>query len=98
MSHFTLYVVCYDICDPKRLRQVYKVMRGFGEHWQYSVFGCELTEARRVRLLSALEDVIDHTVDQVLLAPMGPVGGHNQQQIEILGKPRPRSPRGPTIV
>jgi CRISPR-associated protein Cas2 len=25
------YLVCYDICDPKRLRQVHKTCKGFGE-------------------------------------------------------------------
>jgi CRISPR-associated protein Cas2 len=33
-------LVCYDICEPKRLRRVHKVMKGFGEPWQYSVFFC----------------------------------------------------------
>lgn len=98
MSDFTAFIVCYDICEPKRLRQVYKTMRGFGEHWQYSVFHCELTPARKVRLLSLLEDIIDHSEDQVMFAPVGPVGGTNQRSIEVLGKRRPRSPRGPVIL
>lgn len=98
MSAFTAYIVTYDICDPKRLRAVYKTMRGFGEHWQYSVFHCELTLARKVRLLSALEDIIDHREDQILIAPLGPVGGQNQEAIEVMGKRRPRTPRGPKIV
>lgn len=98
MSQFSVYIVTYDICDPKRLRRVYRTMRGFGEHWQYSVFHCELSDARKVQLLTELEDIIDHSQDQVLLAPLGPVGGHNQRAIEIVGKRRPRTPRGPTIV
>ena len=28
------YLVCYDICDDKRLRRVFKVMRDFGDHLQ----------------------------------------------------------------
>ncbi|HZT68334.1 MAG TPA: CRISPR-associated endonuclease Cas2, partial [Terriglobia bacterium] len=32
----TSYLVCYDISDDKRLRKVHKVMRGFGDHLQYS--------------------------------------------------------------
>ncbi|MFO0762685.1 MAG: CRISPR-associated endonuclease Cas2, partial [Byssovorax sp.] len=32
------YVVAYDVCDPKRLRQVHKTMRGFGDALQLSVF------------------------------------------------------------
>lgn len=37
------YLVCYDICDDKRLRKVFRTMRGFGDHLQYSVFECQLT-------------------------------------------------------
>ena len=33
------YIVCYDICDDKRLRQVFKTMRSYGDHLQYSVMG-----------------------------------------------------------
>ena len=30
------YLVCYDISDDKRLRKVFKLMRGFGDHLQFS--------------------------------------------------------------
>lgn len=26
------FLVCYDICDDRRLAKVYKTMRGFGDH------------------------------------------------------------------
>jgi CRISPR-associated protein Cas2 len=32
------YLVCYDICDEKRLRSVFKKMRAYGDHLQYPVF------------------------------------------------------------
>jgi len=48
------YVVAYDISDPKRLRKVYKTMRGYGEHVQLSVFRCELTEMERLELRGKL--------------------------------------------
>ena len=31
------YIVCYDICEPKRLRDVFKMMCGWGDHLQLSV-------------------------------------------------------------
>src|SRR5690606_35574631 len=43
----TAYVVTYDICEPKRLRRVYRIMLGYGDHLQYSVFRCELTDRER---------------------------------------------------
>ena len=67
-----LYIVTYDISSPSRLRQVYKTMRGFGDHLQYSVFRCILSDRQMVRLRSALESVIDPGEDQVLFIPLGP--------------------------
>ncbi len=28
------YIVSYDVCHPKRLRKVFKLMRGYGDHLQ----------------------------------------------------------------
>lgn len=52
------YLVCYDICDGKRLRHVFKIMKGYGEHWQYSIFFCILKPIDRVRMQGDLEDVM----------------------------------------
>ena len=46
------YIVSYDISDPKRLRQVFQTMRGWGDHLQYSVFECDL-DPRQARQLEA---------------------------------------------
>lgn len=97
MSEKTAYIVAYDICDPKRLRQVYKTMRGYGEHWQYSVFRCELTPAEKVRMLTDLGGLVNDSEDQVLLAPLGPAGGRNANSIEVLGIPLPRTARAAHI-
>lgn len=37
------FLVCYDICDDKRLRKVFRTMRDFGDHLQYSVFECQFS-------------------------------------------------------
>lgn len=42
MSARIRYLVSYDICQPKRLRQVARVLEGFGVRLQYSVFECPL--------------------------------------------------------
>jgi CRISPR/Cas system-associated endonuclease Cas1 len=31
------FLVCYDICNDKRLVRVFKVTRGYGDHLQYSL-------------------------------------------------------------
>jgi len=81
------YIVTYDICDPVRLRKVYKAMRGFGEHLQYSVFRCDLSDMQRVRMIGVLGELINHGVDQVLIIDIGPAEGRGGQVIEALGRP-----------
>jgi CRISPR-associated protein Cas2 len=70
----TLYLVCYDICGDgadKRLRKVYRCLRSYGEHVQYSVFRCTLSERQLAELEGALQDVVDHRKDQVMFVPLG---------------------------
>ncbi|MEY4549335.1 MAG: hypothetical protein RL685_5530, partial [Pseudomonadota bacterium] len=71
------YVVTYDISNPKRLRKVYKLMLGWGDHLQLSVFQCELNERELVELRSELAQVIRHTEDQVLFVDVGLVEGRS---------------------
>jgi CRISPR-associated protein Cas2 len=81
------YLVTYDVCDPTRLRKVFKVMKGFGSHVQYSVFVCDLKELGLAELKSELLAVIDPTQDQVLLVDVGPTEGRGIGVFESLGKP-----------
>ncbi len=81
------YIVCYDICNPKRLRQVFKILRGWGDHLQYSVFECQLTKVDAARLSAQLSEVIHHTEDQVLLVNLGPSEGRGDRVINAIGKP-----------
>ena len=69
------YLVCYDICDDKRLRKVFQTMRGFGDHLQYSVFECQFTAADLVRCRAELSRIIHHDEDQVLFVNLGSGGG-----------------------
>lgn len=81
------YIVCYDICEPKRLRRVFKTLRGWGDHLQYSVFECQLTRTDLVRLRATLSEVIHHTEDQVLFVDLGPSKGRGERVISAIGKP-----------
>jgi CRISPR-associated protein Cas2 len=83
----TSYLVAYDICDDKRLRKVFKTMRGYGDHLQYSVFECQLTAIDLSRLKSELGVIIHHTEDQVLFVNLGPAEGRGDRVISALGKP-----------
>jgi|GEM_PF-89992 CRISPR-associated protein Cas2 len=83
----TTYLVCYDICDDKRLRKVYQVMRGFGDHLQYSVFECQFTPLDLVRCRNELAQIIHHEQDQVLFVNLGPAEGRGERVITSLGRP-----------
>ena len=81
------YIVTYDVCHPKRLRKVFKLMRGFGDHLQYSIFECQFTSADLVRCREALRAVIHHKEDQVLFVNLGPAEGRGDRVITALGLP-----------
>jgi CRISPR-associated protein Cas2 len=83
----TTYLVCYDICEDKRLRAVHRTMRDFGDHLQYSVFECQMTPTDLARCRHALGKIIHHGQDQVLFVDLGPAEGRGDRVITALGKP-----------
>ena len=80
------FLVAYDISDPKRLRKVFKTMRDFGDHLQFSVFECQFTRADWVRCRHALSEIIHHDEDQVIFVDLGPVEGRGDRVITALGR------------
>jgi CRISPR-associated protein Cas2 len=91
-----LLVVTYDICDPKRLRRVFKAMKGFGQHLQLSVFRCDLTEVERFQMIGVLQELIHHGEDQILLIDLGPSEGRSHT-VDSIGRPVIRERREPGI-
>ena len=83
----TSYLICYDICDEKRLRKVFQTMRGFGDHLQFSVFECDLNATELTGLQRELLDAISRSEDQVLFVSLGPAEGRGDRVIAALGKP-----------
>lgn len=81
------YLVCYDICDDKRLRKVFRAMRDYGDHLQYSIFECQFTPTDLARCRHELSEIIDHGKDQVLFVDLGPVEGRGERVITALGVP-----------
>lgn len=80
------YLICYDICDDKRLRRVFQIMRGYGDHLQYSVFECQLTATDLAKCRAELGSIINHSEDQVLFVNLGPATGRGERVITALGK------------
>ena len=82
----TSYLVCYDICDEKRLRYVFQTMRGYGDHLQYSIFECQMTATDLAKCRAELAAIINHAEEQVLFVNLGPAAGRGDRVITALGK------------
>jgi CRISPR-associated protein Cas2 len=92
-----LFIVAYDISDPKRLRKVYRTLTGYGDHLQLSVFRCDLTASQRIQLAAKLQAVIENAEDQVMFVDLGPSEGRSHT-IDFMGRPgRASSTRGPRV-
>jgi CRISPR-associated protein Cas2 len=92
-----LFIVAYDISDPKRLRKVYRTLTGYGDHLQLSVFRCDLTASQRIQLADKLQKTIEHSEDQVMFVDLGPSDGRSHS-IGFMGRPgRSSSTRGPKV-
>jgi CRISPR-associated protein Cas2 len=91
------YLVCYDIRDPKRLRQVHKTMKAYGEAWQYSVFYCCLKAIDRVRMETVLREIMNLKEDQVLMVDLGSNEVAAREAAKTLG-PGPPEPESGVVV
>lgn len=67
-----LFIVSYDIAEPKRWRKIYKLMHGYGEWLQLSVFQCRLSRKRLVQMEALLGDYLNHREDHLLILDLGP--------------------------
>jgi len=94
------YLVCYDISDPKRLRRVFKTMRGFGDAMQYSIFRCALTAQEKALMIEALQRAFHAKEDRLMIVDLGQAGaGGKRERVEFLGRaPREGIETGAVIV
>jgi len=92
-----LYIVAYDISDPKRWRRVFRIMKGYGEWVQLSVFQCRLTRKKHAELVAILDGIIHHKADHVVLMDIGRAE-RMKPRVVSLGKNFEPVKRQPTIV
>lgn len=83
------WIVAYDICDDKRRAKVFKIMKGHGDHLQYSVFRCALDRMRLTILKRSLLEVINEWEDQVLFIHLGQVKDDpaSKKRVQAIGLP-----------
>ncbi|EMF41740.1 CRISPR-associated endoribonuclease Cas2 [Leptospira interrogans serovar Lora str. TE 1992] len=80
MKHWRL--VSYDIREPKRLRRVAKIMEGFGERIQYSVFRIYSTDKELEKLRWKLAKVTEEedNIFYLTLCTKCASGAHTQEK------------------
>jgi CRISPR-associated protein Cas2 len=79
-------VVAYDVADDKRRNHVFKILGGYGDHAQYSVFLCELSRREHVQLRAKLREAIHHEEDQVMFVDLGRATRPLEAGIEVIGR------------
>jgi CRISPR-associated protein Cas2 len=98
MSSLKCYVVSYDIMDHKRLHQVHRTMKGFGDPIHYSVFRCNLTDKGKIELMATLTEIIKHDEDRIMIVDLGPLDGRVEDRIVFLGVHPPDTKRNAVVV
>ncbi len=97
MADERLFIVTYDISDQKRWRRVFKIMKGYGQWLQLSVFQCRLTARRRADMAARLDREIKHDHDHIIIVDVGPAD-RVEPRVESLGKAFQSSRREAIIV
>lgn len=92
-----LWIVTYDIRDPKRWRRVFRAMKGRGEWLQLSVFQCRLSRRGMVELRAAIAGIVKQDEDHVLFLDLGPADAV-KPRVSALGKSFEAVERRPVIV
>jgi CRISPR-associated protein Cas2 len=65
---------------------MFEILKDHGEHVQYSVFLCELTEREHAALIILSRQTLHEKEDQLLILDIGPPGLDWTQQLSCIGK------------
>jgi len=90
MGQTSFYVVAYDIPSDKRRAKVHKVLSGFGQWTQYSLFELFLSDKELVLLQSKLEKLLNPEKDSIRFYPLCAAC---RRGIETVGSPPPQEPQ-----
>lgn len=64
------FLIMYDICDPKRLKNVAKWLENFACRLQLSVFEAEFDDETLRKVRNGLSKIIDDGEDSVYIFPL----------------------------
>lgn len=77
-----LTMICYDIADNRRRNKVARLLEGWGERVQESVFECHMTAAQHRRIMSEIAILIDAEQDKVRYYALC---GKDRGKLQVLG-------------
>lgn len=78
------YLIAYDVVDDRRRTRIAKILSGYGERLQYSVFYCETRPARLIRIKEKVTAEMDDEEDSVLVVDCGMVA-QAKRSMEFIG-------------
>lgn len=90
MSETRFFIVAYDISSDKRRNKVHKVLSGFGQWTQFSLFELFLTDKEYILLQNKLEKILNTEKDSVRFYPLCAAC---LKQVETVGSEPPREPK-----
>jgi CRISPR-associated protein Cas2 len=77
----TLYLICYDVGDPKRWRRVHRFLLGYKVGGQKSFFECWLTAADLREVRRRLTELLNPEEDRAHIFQLDP-----RMRRELLGR------------
>ena len=80
------YLIAYDVADDKRRMAIFKTLMGNGDHVQFSVFLCQLSDLELARLKGKLRRNVNVRQDQVIILNLGPGDSELGSRLECIGK------------
>jgi len=92
------FLVCYDVRDAKRLRRIHRLMKAYGEPWQFSVFYCTLKAIDRVRLENTAREILNLKEDQLLIVDLGGNEDAARDAATVLGQSLPEAESGMVVI
>ncbi len=92
------YLAAYDIRDPRRLRRVHAMMKGYGWAMQYSVFICDLDPMELMRLRMDIAELVKHDEDSIAVIDLGDPRERGRECFEFIGVSRGLPSAGPVII
>src|SRR5436305_10121842 len=83
----SFYVLAYDISDDKRRTKIHKILKGFGQWTEFSLFECFLTKEELLQMRAKLDKYLDPRKDRVRIYLLCDAC---LPRIETIGIPEPK--------